>query len=223
MSPWKVLDTGKGDPAGNMALDEALLEASAKIAAPVLRFYGWTQPAATFGYFQRYAEIAAWTPLRPLIRRPTGGGLVPHNMDWTYSVIIPPDDPWYELRAVESYRRLHEWLAFSLRAVGIPAILAANAQKEIPGQCFAGAERHDLLVNGRKVAGAAQRRAREGLLIQGSVQNLNNGIERSRWHQAMTEALGHPWEAWSLPAEFQSRAAELAEGKFSQAAHNERR
>src|SRR4051812_24857979 len=114
MSAWKILDTGKGEAAWNMALDQALLDASAEINAPILRFYGWQEPAATFGYFQHHAEIATWTPLRPLIRRPTGGGLVPHDADWTYSVIIPPTDRWYELRAVESYRRLHEWLASSL-------------------------------------------------------------------------------------------------------------
>ena len=87
---WFYLDTGKGESAWNMALDEALLHSVAAIGQPFLRFYGWNEPAATFGYFQKYADIAAWSPLRPLIRRPTGGGLVPHDADWTYSVIIPP-------------------------------------------------------------------------------------------------------------------------------------
>ena len=60
-----------------MALDEALLTHVAGLGRPVLRFYGWTEPAATFGYFQHHAEIAPATRLRPPIRRPTGGGLVP--------------------------------------------------------------------------------------------------------------------------------------------------
>src|SRR5690349_5464521 len=99
---WKILDTGEGDGAWNMALDEALLEAAATIGGPVMRFYGWTEPAATFGYFQKFEEIAAWTTLRPLIRRPTGGGLVTHDADWTYSVIIPPGTDWYAAKALES-------------------------------------------------------------------------------------------------------------------------
>ena len=47
------------------------------------RFYAWLEPAATFGYFQRFAEVERMTLLRPLLRRPTGGGLVPHAADWT--------------------------------------------------------------------------------------------------------------------------------------------
>ena len=76
--PWLLLDSGAGEPAFNMALDEALLELAATTNQPVLRFYGWTQPAATFGYSQPIAELERVTHLRPLVRRPTGGGLVPH-------------------------------------------------------------------------------------------------------------------------------------------------
>ena len=220
---WKILDTGKGESAWNMALDEALLESIARIDSPVLRFYGWNEPAATFGYFQHYADIAAWTQLRPLIRRPTGGGLVPHDNDWTYSVIIPPNDSWYQLRATESYRRLHEWIAAALQKAGIPAVLAAAANKEIPGQCFAGAEQHDVLVNGRKVAGAAQRRAREGLLIQGSIQQIPNSADRALWQKAMIDSLPTPAKIWTLPQEILTRANDLAATKFAQTAHNQRR
>jgi lipoate-protein ligase A len=219
---WRFLDTGKGESAWNMALDEALLHEVATIRMPILRFYGWTEPAATFGYFQPYAQIAAWTALRPLIRRPTAGGLVPHDADWTYSVIIPPPHPWYELRAPESYLHLHRWVASALRAANVPAELAPVASKEIPGQCFAGAEQHDILLNHRKIAGAAQRRAREGLLIQGSVQSLPPGADRGLWQKQM---LANPviWEELAISESIRSRASELAQNKYSQAAHNERR
>ena len=98
---WRLLEHGLLDPAANMAWDEALLEAAPGLGQPVLRLYGWNQPAATFGYFQKHAEIARLTPLRPLIRRPTGGGLVPHDADWTYSLAFPPGHPWHELKATE--------------------------------------------------------------------------------------------------------------------------
>jgi lipoyl(octanoyl) transferase len=219
---WFYLDTGKGESAWNMALDEALLHAVANIGRPILRFYGWNEPAATFGYFQKYADIAAWTSLRPLIRRPTGGGLVPHDADWTYSVIIPPSHPLYELRAAESYLHLHRWVAGALCAANIPAELAPSASKEIPGQCFAGAEQHDILLNSRKIAGAAQRRAREGLLIQGSVQSLPATADRTLWQRQM---LANPviWSELELHAEVRRNADDLAKAKYSQASHNERR
>src|SRR6201996_7923753 len=97
-----LLNSGKSEAALNMALDEALLEAMPRLQIPVLRFYGWIQPAATFGYFQKYEEVAVTTHLRPLIRRPTGGGIVPHDADWTYSAVFPPGHEWHALKAEES-------------------------------------------------------------------------------------------------------------------------
>src|SRR5688500_8962107 len=108
MENWFLLRSGKCDSAWNMALDEALLTSAAQLQSPVLRFYGWTEPAATFGYFQKYSEVENWSSLRPLIRRPTGGGLVPHYKDWTYSLVFPPGHYWHEFQAGESYRRVHE-------------------------------------------------------------------------------------------------------------------
>src|SRR5690349_19751686 len=150
-----------------MACDEALLEWAAQLGRPVLRFYAWSRPAATFGYFQAYSLVETMTELRPLLRRPTGGGLVPHDADWTYSVTIPPGDPWHRSRALESYRRIHEWLQAALWRLGVQTELAPGRVVEAPGQCFVGAETFDLLFNHRKVAGAAQRRRQDGLLIQG--------------------------------------------------------
>src|SRR5690349_16177933 len=92
---WRVLHSGVGASCFNMALDEALLESIPQLAFPLLRFYGWMEPAASFGYFQKYEDIVNSTLLRPLVRRPTGGGLVPHEADWTYSVIFPPSHKWY--------------------------------------------------------------------------------------------------------------------------------
>ena len=78
---WLLLNSGPGRTDLNMALDETLLDCAAQAAKPVLRFYGWTERAASFGYSQRFVEVARMTLLRPLVRRPTGGGLVPHDAD----------------------------------------------------------------------------------------------------------------------------------------------
>lgn len=165
-----LVDTGPGEPGWNMAFDEALLETAPGRDAAVLRFYGWTEPAATFGYSQRYAEVARLTLLRPLVRRPTGGGIVPHDRDWTYSLAVPPGHPWYRLRAIESYRTMHAWIVAAFARMQIATELAPTAVADAPGQCFRGHEPFDVLWHGRKIAGAAQRRNRLGLLIQGSVQ-----------------------------------------------------
>ena len=156
---WLLLESGAGEPAWNMALDEALLESAPQIGKPVLRFYGWNEPAATFGYSQHFSEIERVTMLRPLIRRPTGGGLVPHDSDWTYSLIFPPNHSWYALKAVESYERVHIWIRDAFQKIGVATELSPCCKKEIPGQCFIGAEKSDVLWHGRKIAGAAQRRA----------------------------------------------------------------
>ena len=71
---WFLLQSGPCPAAFNMALDDALLDAMPRLGKPVLRFYGWTEPAASFGYFQLSAEVERGTLLRPLVRRPTGGG-----------------------------------------------------------------------------------------------------------------------------------------------------
>jgi lipoate-protein ligase A len=205
-----------------MALDEALLESAPRLARPALRFYSWTEPAATFGYTQHYSQAAALTLLRPLVRRPTGGGLVPHDADWTYSLIFPAQHYWHRLKAVESYRRLHEWIAAAFARLDVPATLAAESQKEIPGQCFAGPEKADLLWRGRKIAGAAQRRTRAGLLIQGSVQPPP-ALDRSAWESALCRAREVEWRP--LPAGLlpEDLARRLEQEKYTQASFNQKR
>ena len=182
---WLLLNSGKCDPAFNMALDEALLENASRLNAPVLRFYGWTAPAATFGYFQKISEVERATPLRPLIRRPTGGGIVPHDADWTYSAVFPPGHEWHSLKAEESYRRIHDWLRRTFAEMNVATELAPCCKKSLPGQCFVGHEKHDLLWHGKKIAGAAQRRNQLGLLIQGSVQPPPLALAREVFEIAM--------------------------------------
>ena len=124
--PWLLLQSGAGDPAWNMAFDEALLEASPGLSRPVLRFYSWSEPCATFGYSQHFRELERVTSLRPLIRRPTGGGLVPHEADWTYSLVFPPDHSWYTLKATESYERVHQWIKDAFEKFGITTELSTS-------------------------------------------------------------------------------------------------
>jgi lipoyl(octanoyl) transferase len=250
-SSWFLLNSGPCPPAFNMALDEALLEAVSRLGKPVLRFYGWTKPAATFGYFQKYGEVECATHLRPLIRRPTGGGLVPHDADWTYSLVFPPGHEWHGLKAEESYRRVHEWIQHAFAKLNVATELAPGCKKSVPvsrssrreeapsssaessqsllpsaaiivlpGQCFVGHEKYDLLWHGKKIAGAAQRRNKLGLLIQGSVQPPIP-LARADWEKAMSDAggadFGIAWSDFKPDPALREHAESLARQKYSQA------
>jgi lipoate-protein ligase A len=194
---------------------------------PVLRFYGWLEAAATFGYSQKYDEIARATHLRPLVRRPTGGGLVPHAADWTYSLIFPPGHCWYELKAVDSYRQLHEWVRAGFARAGVVTELSAGTAKELPNQCFVGSDQFDLLWGGQKIAGAAQRRTRTGLLIQGSVQPTNLPVRKTDWQKALCDAAHAQWkvkwQACEMDFSQEERVERLAREKYSQRSYNQRR
>lgn len=231
MKDWLWINSGKCDAAFNMALDEALLEAMARLGRPVLRFYGWTTPAASFGYFQNYSSVERATLLRPLIRRPTGGGIVPHDADWTYSFAVPPGQEWHSLAAIDTYRKIHEWICAAFANLRIETSLArdkiSGGQEDLPGQCFAGHEKFDLLWHGKKIAGGAQRRNKLGLLIQGSVQPPPVLLKRSDWEGAMRatgrEIFTLAWTELSMDKSLTTRAEELTRQKYSSAAYNRKR
>jgi len=223
---WLLLNHGPLPPAENMAWDEALLESAPRLGRPLLRFYGWAEPAATFGYFQKFAEVERLTQLRPLIRRPTGGGLVPHYADWTYSIVVPPDEHWYSLKAATSYRRVHEWIRAAFAGLSLTTQLSSSSRAGTPGQCFIGAEQFDVLLGERKIAGAAQRRTRAGLLIQGSIQPPA-GADRRGFEAAMLAVGSRDWQLeWMEAAVDESldcRVGELARERYSRDEFNRRR
>jgi lipoate-protein ligase A len=228
MNLWLRLNSGACPAAFNMALDEALLESMSRLGRPVLRFYGWTEPAATFGYFQKYADVERATHLRPLIRRSTGGGIVPHDADWTYSLAFPPGHEWHSLKAEESYRRVHEWIQSAFAKLNMETELAPRSQKSAIRNpqsaigCFVGHEKFDVLWHGGKIAGAAQRRNQLGLLIQGSVQPRSIGISIARpdWQKAMGDVgrveFGVEWSDFAPDETLRERAEFLAKQKYSQ-------
>ena len=223
---WCHLASGEGEPAWNMAWDEALLEGAACLGAPVLRLYGWSVPAATFGYSQRYAEVGRLTSLRPLIRRPTGGGVVPHDRDWTYTLVFPPSHWWYGTRARDSYERLHLWIQASFGRLGLETALAPTPAVGAPTHCFVRSEQFDVEWRGVKIAGAAQRRTRDGLLIQGSVQPPP-GADRRAWEQALLDQAARGWGVRWGPltpdAVLGARVEALVHEKYGQPSYHLRR
>jgi lipoate-protein ligase A len=173
-----VLPERTGGAAENMALDFLLLQRYPETTAR-FRHYGWRAPAFTFGLSQKLEFVKSQLPpvgTFDLCRRPTGGGIVDHRDDWTYTLVIPRGHPLEELRATQSYRVTHEVLADALRAQGVRA-LTQQVVEQVPteggpaGVCFQRAEIYDVIneATGEKIAGAAQKRNKQGLLFQGSI------------------------------------------------------
>ena len=196
-----VLPVRTGAAAENMALDFLLLQRYPEAAAPRFRHYEWRKPAFTFGFSQKIGFVRANLPageLFDLCRRPTGGGIVDHRNDWTYSLVLPRGHALYDERAAQSYRVVHECLAKGLAELGQPAAVKTECEacEEGPGICFQRAELHDVVntATGRKIAGAAQKRNKHGLLFQGSIEKSAVGTLdwddfAARFAGALTQAL----------------------------------
>ena len=185
--PLAVLPTRTAGAAENMAVDFLLLQRYPHEQVPRFRHYEWRSPAFTFGYSQKIEFVRAALPTGEtfdLCRRPTGGGIVDHRDDWTFSLVIPRGHPLEDVRATQSYREVHECLAAVLRLQGVPAVTKtvddadAGAESNLPGVCFQRAERYDVVhqQSGEKIAGAAQKRNKRGLLFQGSLWRPAAGV-----------------------------------------------
>jgi len=197
-----ILPIRTGGAAENMALDFLLLQRYPQATVPRFRHYDWRGPAFTFGLSQKLEFVRAQLPpgeTFDLCRRPTGGGLVDHRDDWTYTLVIPRGHPLEELRATQSYRVAHEALAEALRAQGVGAITKPTVE-QVPteggpaGVCFQRAEIHDVVneATGEKIAGAAQKRNKHGLLFQGSIwRPAANGaaVDWDKFHDDFTARL----------------------------------
>ena len=206
----------------NMAIDEALLEYT---AVPLIRFYRWQFPALSFGYFGRFTDVAGYQCERDLVRRWTGGGIVFHGEDLTYSLVIPSGDTAFAESSTWIYERVHHALCDALSETGQPAVVVPSADR-VPGSamvatrtgisdggygCFANPVRADVMIDGRKIAGAAQRRIRRGLLQQGSIQGIEFGNSLT---EQFPQALSTNCRERKVDEEILSRASELAEQKY---------
>ena len=202
----------------NMAIDEALLETA---VAPTIRFYRWCSPALSFGYFGKFSDVSSYAAERDLVRRWTGGGIVFHGDDLTYSIVIPASDPVFDESSIAIYEKIHRALADALNGVGERAVVAGGVD---PGgialskhaaargyNCFANPVRADIMINGRKIAGAAQRRTRRGLLQQGSIQGTTTNTDLvEKFAQALSTNCGEI----EISEELFQRAQELAQRKY---------
>mgnify|MGYP000995047841 CR=1 FL=1 len=159
MTRYRYLETGAGNAAFNMGLDEAILESVATGAQPpTLRLYQWQPAAVSIGYFQGVrdeVDLDACSRLGvDVVRRLTGGGAVFHAAELTYSIVVPETDPLVRGTVIDSYRTICDGLIAGFGNLGIPAEFAPL---------------NDILSGGKKVSGNAQTRKRGCLLQHGTV------------------------------------------------------
>ena len=185
-----------------MAVDEALLR---EVREPVLRIYDWNVPAVSLGYFQPAALAPAG---RPFVRRYTGGGLVDHAHDVTYTIVLPRAHPGWSFPRRKATAQIHHGVQAALAACGIASELTPAAQRGGIGGLLPEAGPFDIVAGARKLSGAAQRRTREGLLHQGSIllpDPARNADLRAPLRRPLRARWSLPWPLANSPSRKQPR------------------
>ncbi len=175
---WKVVDTGPNSAAENMRIDAQLLSSLDCQGAPILHFYEWNCMAATYGYFtkiERFFDLqkAEEIPLH-FARRPTGGGIIFHVWDLAFSVLLPSGHRFFSKNTLQNYRLINDATLEAIKPFfhkdGI-SLLANDLYDQSDARffCMAKPTIYDVMLGGKKIAGAAQRRQKQGFLHQASI------------------------------------------------------
>jgi lipoate---protein ligase len=173
----QILDTGINTAEVNMRLDEKLLDT---LKYPTLHLYQWSRSSATYGYFihpEKHLDLQkAKLCGLDLARRPTGGGIVFHIWDLAFSFLLPSSHPAFSLSTLDNYRFVNEGVLEVMRE-----FFGLTGPVELIGQdgfslgpdcqnfCMAKPTQYDVVHEGRKIAGAAQRKRKQGYLHQGTI------------------------------------------------------
>lgn len=174
---WRLINTGFLSGPENMAIDEALLNCFNDKNLPILRLYGWEPAAISVGRFQNVSEALDVTMCQksqlPVIRRITGGGLIYHHQELTYSIICHSKDLGGTSGLPESYKKICSFLLAFYTSLGLDADYAMNCKSGKLGVkesfCFAGNEQYDVVIQDQKIGGNAQRRLKKGIFQHGSI------------------------------------------------------
>jgi lipoate-protein ligase A len=183
---WRLLDTGYKTGPENMAIDEAIMRAHGRSEVPpTLRFYGWEPAAVSIGYFQSMTKEIDLDAVRTggygYVRRPTGGRMIFHHIELTYSVVIREE--LLPGGVVETYRELSQGLLDGLRVLGATPELSGgemDPRRADPGgnhtACFDSSSAYELTVDGKKIAGSAQTR-KDGVILQHGSIMLDTDVD----------------------------------------------
>lgn len=184
-STWTVIDTGISSPKTNMSIDEELLANLKETKVPILHLYDWNGPCATYGHFMDPKDLICLSEAKALklelARRPTGGGMIFHLTDWAFSVLVPANHPGYSVNTLDNYAFINQLVMDVVgEFCGKQAELTLLPKETYPKEtcnkrsssrhfCMAKPTCLDVMLNGKKVSGGAQRRTRFGFLHQGTI------------------------------------------------------
>lgn len=178
---WKILDTGQSSAHENMELDDKLLSHIEEFDNPVLHLYEWAIPSATYGYFSKPEKLLNLEALTEscieMARRPTGGGIIFHLTDFAFSILIPSSHPAYSKNTLENYAYVNNLIMLMLKNLNFvdiphPQLLLNEPLPLSPEArffCMAKPTIYDIIYEGKKIGGGAQRRTKKGILHQGSL------------------------------------------------------
>lgn len=216
------------DAASQMALDEAMLE-NAGPGDVVLRVYRWSGLACTFGYSRAHAEVRAaldergWKDVEP-VRRATGGGIVYHDGDLTFSLVFPWDQA---LAPDHVYKNIHRGVYLGLKERGVKTALWSPREKPCgaSASCFARAEPMDLVdESGTKLLGGALRKRAGKGLYQGSLRPEGLALDRAGLEAAVLDGAAREFgrATTDIPQAWRD-AARTLESRYRSTEWNQRR
>lgn len=174
MTPARLIIDAPMPGTWNMALDQALLESTDQRGAITLRFYRWSEPTLSLGYFQKFEtrQTHAASLDCPIVRRSSGGGAIMHDHELTYSICVPESNRWSKA-SDQLYDLVHQQVINLLAEHKIAANLVGDAVSSTADNqsflCFQRRTTGDVVVDAAKVCGSAQRRLRNALLQHGSL------------------------------------------------------
>lgn len=177
---WQVYNTGRGSAFQNMDLDRNFLNELDPKGPCILRHYEWSSDSATHGYFINPFDYLNESIVKEgrlqLAKRPTGGGILFHIWDLTYSVLVPVSHPSFSTNTLLNYLFVHNIVSkaiYQFMGEAEPLELLPTEEKhEIKACnnfCMAQPSQYDVMLKGRKVGGGAQRRTKAGYLHQGTI------------------------------------------------------
>jgi lipoyl(octanoyl) transferase len=254
MSEVRLLIDPPAPGTWNMAVDETLLETAAATGHATLRLYEWDEPTLSLGYFQAVADRQQHAPSRdcPLVRRASGGGAILHDRELTYSIVLPQREARWSGPG-ELYDIVHQTLIAAFRELGIEtelvgAVMAncrsggGSARRPEPFLCFQRRTCSDIVYDGAKIVGSAQRRRRGAVLQHGSILLAKSrfapelpGIEelagitvrpadlRGPWTRRLATRLGVSFYDGELEPDEKQQAESVRRGRFAAAEYLRRR
>lgn len=174
---WELHLDPPGSAAWNMAKDEHCLQRARRNGLPALRLYGWERLVLSIGRSQiaeREIDLVACQTLGvPLVRRITGGRAVLHGNDLTYAVTAPTSLEGFGGGIMPVYRTLSRVFVRFLTELGCnPRAMTYTGRQRVEQAsaiCFATPSAFEILVEGRKLVGSAQRLHPTALLQHGSL------------------------------------------------------